>query len=129
MKVGFIGLGKMGLAMADRVLGGGHDLAVYNRTAAKASDLVSRGAKLAGSVKEAAQYGDVVITMEENDTALSHVALGDGGLVHTMPKGAIRVAMGTHSLAIIKKLTEAHTAAGQVLVSAPVMGRPPVAAA
>jgi len=129
MKVGFIGLGKMGLAMADRILGGGNDLAVYNRTAEKASDLVGRGAKLAGTVKDAAQHGDVVITMVENDAALSHVALGDHGLVHSMAKGAIHVCMGTHSLNLIKKLTEAHASAGQVLVSAPVLGRPPVAAA
>ena len=46
-----------------------------------------------------------------------------------MPKGAIHVAMGTHSISLIKKLTEAHADAGQILVSAPVMGRPPVAAA
>jgi 3-hydroxyisobutyrate dehydrogenase-like beta-hydroxyacid dehydrogenase len=129
MKVGFIGLGKMGLAMADRILGGGNDMVVYNRTTAKCNDLVSRGAKLAGSVKDAARYGDVVVTMVENDAALTHVSLGENGLVHSMPKGAIHVAMGTHSLSLIKALTEAHAAAGQVLVSAPVMGRPPVAAA
>jgi 3-hydroxyisobutyrate dehydrogenase-like beta-hydroxyacid dehydrogenase len=129
MKVSFIGLGKMGQAMADRIIGGGHDLAVYNRTASKCGDLVGRGAKLMGSVADAARYGDVVITMLENDAAVSAVTLEADGLVKSMPKGAIHLAMGTHSISLVKKLAAAHADAGQVMVSAPVMGRPPVAAA
>jgi len=129
MKVGFIGLGRMGSAMADRILGGGHEIAVYNRTASKCADLVSRGAKLAETVAQAAGFGEVTITMLENDAALSSVALDTGGLVQSIPKGGIHLAMGTHSIAMIDRLSEAHAAAGQVLVGAPVTGRPPVAAA
>ncbi|MEX1109575.1 MAG: NAD(P)-binding domain-containing protein, partial [Dongiaceae bacterium] len=87
MKVGFIGLGRMGSAMADRILGGGHEIAVYNRTSSKCADLVSRGAKLAETVAETARFGDVVITMLENDAALSSVAMDDGGLLQSLPKG------------------------------------------
>lgn len=129
MKVGFIGLGRMGSAMADRILGGGHDIAVYNRTASRCADIVSRGATLASSVAEAAGFGEVVITMLENDAALSSVVMDEGGLLQSVPKGGIHVAMGTHSVSMVGKLTEAHTSAGQILVSAPVMGRPPAAAA
>jgi 3-hydroxyisobutyrate dehydrogenase-like beta-hydroxyacid dehydrogenase len=129
MKVGFIGLGRMGSAMADRVLGGGHDIAVYNRTASRCADLVGRGARLAGSVAEAAGFGEVVVTMVENDAALSSVTMDDGGLLQSIPQGGIHLAMGTHSVAMIGALAEAHAKAGQVLVAAPVMGRPPVAAA
>jgi 3-hydroxyisobutyrate dehydrogenase-like beta-hydroxyacid dehydrogenase len=129
MKVSFIGLGKMGTAMAERLLGGGHELAVYNRTSAKCAGLVSRGARLTGSVAEAAQASDVIITMLENDGALSSIAFDKGGLVESLRKGAIHVSMGTHSISLIKKLTEAHAGAGQILIGAPVMGRPPVAAA
>lgn len=129
MKAAFIGLGRMGTAMADRILAAGHDLAVYNRSPGKADDLITRGAKPVDSVAEAARYGAAVITMLGNDAALSAVAEGDGGLLATMPKGAIHVVMGTHSLGLIKALTAAHADAGQVLVGAPVMGRPPVAAA
>lgn len=129
MKVSFIGLGKMGLAMSDRLLGGGHTLTVYNRTATKGSDLVSRGAKLAASIAEAAKASDVVITMLENDGALASVAFDKGGLVESLGKDAIHVSMGTHSTGLIRKLTEAHAKAGQILVGAPVMGRPPAAAA
>jgi len=129
MKVGFIGLGRMGTAMADRLLAAGHDLAVYNRTAAKADGLVARGATRADSVADGARHGGVVITMLENDGALSSVCHGDEGLIAAMPKDAIHVAMGTHSLSLVKALAAAHADAGQVLLSAPVMGRPPVAEA
>lgn len=129
MKVAFIGLGKMGSAIAGRVLGGGHELAVYNRTASKGDDLVARGAVRAASVAEAAAFGEVVITMLENDAALWNVVSVPAGLLATLPRGRIHLAMGTYSVDTIKKLTEAHAAAGQVLVSGPVLGRPAVAAA
>lgn len=128
MKAAFIGLGRMGTAMADRILAAGHDLAVYNRSPGKADDLVTRGAKQVDSVAEAARYGAAVITMLGNDAALSAVTDGENGLIATMPKGAIHVAMGTHSVGLIGVLAAAHADAGQVLVGAPVMGRPPVAA-
>ena len=129
MKVGFIGLGRMGAAMANRLVEGGHDVAVYNRTAAKGADLVAKGAKPAASPADAACYSDIVITMLEHDGALSSITHGEGGLVATMAKGAIHLTMGTHGLHLIKSLTEAHAKAGQILVAAPVLGRPPVAAA
>lgn len=129
MKVGFIGLGKMGSAMADRILGAGHEIAVYNRTESKCADLVKRGAKLAKTVAEAASFGDVVITMVENDKALTHVVTGDGGIVKSLAKGGIHLAMGTHSVPMISELVETHAKAGQTLLSAPVLGRPPAAAA
>lgn len=129
MKVGFIGLGKMGTAMAGRVLDGGHEIAVYNRTAAKCAELVGRGAKLAETVARAASFSDVVITMVENDKALASVVNDAGGILQSLPKGGIHIAMGTHSVALIQQLTEAHAKAGQILVSAPVLGRPQAAAA
>jgi 3-hydroxyisobutyrate dehydrogenase-like beta-hydroxyacid dehydrogenase len=129
MKVGFIGLGKMGTAMADRILGAGHQLAVFNRTESKAADLVSRGATLAKTVADAARFGDVVVTMVENDKALAHVVHGDGGIARSLPKGGIHLAMGTHSVPLIAELVQVHETHGQTLVSAPVLGRPPAAAA
>jgi 3-hydroxyisobutyrate dehydrogenase-like beta-hydroxyacid dehydrogenase len=129
MRVSFIGLGKMGQAMAGRILEAGHELAVYNRTPGKAEDIVRRGAVLAGSVGEAARFGEVVVTMLENDAALNEIALGGGGLCETMPQRAIHVAMGTHSITTIESLTRAHKTAAQLFVSAPVLGRPPAAAA
>jgi 3-hydroxyisobutyrate dehydrogenase-like beta-hydroxyacid dehydrogenase len=127
MKVGFIGLGRMGQAMAARILGGGHELVVYNRTRAKCADLEKAGAKVAGSMAEACKGRDVVISMVTDDKALLEVV--KEGVVPGLPKGAIHVAMGTHSVAAIREIGPLHDNAGQVLVGAPVLGRPEAAAA
>jgi 3-hydroxyisobutyrate dehydrogenase-like beta-hydroxyacid dehydrogenase len=127
MKVSFIGLGRMGSAMAGRLLAAGHNLTVFNRTVSKAAPLVKIGAKLADSLADAARSADVIVTMLENDTALDNVALGPNGLVKCMSRGAIHVAMGTHGIDKVVALTDAHRKAGQILVGAPVLGRPPAA--
>ena len=85
-------------------------------------------AKHAETIAEAATFGEVVITMLENDKALTSVVHHSGGLLQSIAKGGIHVAMGTHGVDLIAELTETHAKAGQVLVSAPVMGRPPFAA-
>jgi 3-hydroxyisobutyrate dehydrogenase-like beta-hydroxyacid dehydrogenase len=128
MKIGFIGLGRMGQGIAGRVLGAGHELLVYNRTPEKAAALVQAGAKTATSVAAACAGREVVITMLADDRALEQIAYGDAGLLKSLPKGTIHMAMGTHSVDVIRALTATHTQAGQVLVSAPVLGRPDMAA-
>lgn len=127
MRVGFIGLGRMGQAIAGRIVGSEHDLVVYNRTRSKAADLEQRGAKVAGSIAEASAGRDVVFTMLTDDRALDEVVAG--GLLEALPKGAIHVPMGTHSVAALGALAARHEDAGQVLVAAPVLGRPDAAAA
>lgn len=127
MRIGFIGLGRMGMAMSGRILANGHDLTVYNRTTSKAAEIVKHGAKQATSLAAAALSAEVVITMLENDVALREVALGPGGLIASMPRSAIHIVMGTHAISTILMLTEEHKKAGQILVAAPVMGRPPAA--
>ena len=124
MKVGFIGLGRMGQAMARRVLDAGHDLALYNRTPDKIAELVAAGATASASVADAARHGGVVITMLANDEALNAVSHGPGGLIESLPQGGVHVVMGTHGVATVKALAQAHAAAGQTLVAAPVLGRP-----
>ena len=129
MKVGFIGLGRMGQGIAGRVLHGGHDLVVYNRTREKAAELGKAGAKIADSIALAAKDREVVITMLADDAALEDVARREGGLLASLPKSAVHMVMGTHGVDVVRELKEAHERAGQVLVSAPVLGRPDVAAA
>ncbi len=124
MQVGFIGLGRMGQAMARRLLDAGHDIALYNRTREKLAELAAAGATVADSVAQAARHGGVVLTMLANDEALEQVARGPGGLIESLPPGGIHVVMGTHGVAAVRGLIEAHAAAGQTLVSAPVLGRP-----
>jgi len=127
MQVGFIGLGRMGQAIAGNVLKGGHDLIVYNRTRAKASELEAAGADVAATIAAACEGREVVMSMLTDDAALHEVA--QGGLLERLPKGAIHVPMGTHSVTALLELDAAHKAAGQVLVAAPVLGRPDAAAA
>jgi 3-hydroxyisobutyrate dehydrogenase-like beta-hydroxyacid dehydrogenase len=129
MKVGFIGLGRMGQGIAGNVLRGGHDLVVFNRTAAKADALVADGASLAGSIADVCAGVEVVISMLAHDGALLDVLHADGGLLQSLPDGAIHMAMGTHSVAVTGDVATAHEAAGKLFVACPVLGRPDVAAA
>ena len=128
MKVGFIGLGQMGVGMAANLLKAGHQLCVFNRTGARAEPLVAQGAQLAADVGAACR-GDAVITMLADDDALRKVAFGPGGLVAHLGKGAVHISSSTISVALAEELEAAHAAAGQRFVSAPVFGRPEAAAA
>jgi 3-hydroxyisobutyrate dehydrogenase-like beta-hydroxyacid dehydrogenase len=126
MKVGFIGLGNMGLGMAASLLTAGHELAVYNRTPDKAKPLVEKGARKAASVADACK-GDVVITMLADDSALESVTFNDAGIVNNLGKHAIHVSASTISVALADKLAAEHAKRGQRFVSAPVFGRPEAA--
>jgi 3-hydroxyisobutyrate dehydrogenase-like beta-hydroxyacid dehydrogenase len=126
MKVGFIGLGRMGQAMAARLQGGGHELVVYNRTRAKCADLEKQGAKVATSMAEACKGREVVISMLTDDKALAEVVRD--GIEPGLSKGAIHVAMGTHSVNALREIGAVHDKAGLTFVAAPVLGRPEVAA-
>ena len=128
MKVAFIGLGRMGRGMAHRILGGGHDLVVYDVFRAAGDELGKAGARVADTVADACADRDVVVTMLVEDAAVLDVAMRDGGLCASLPKGAVHVAMGTYGVAAIRALGAAHAEAGQVLVAAPVLGRPDLAA-
>lgn len=128
MKVGFIGTGRMGLAMARRLVEAKHDLAVFNRTAAKAAELLSAGARAAGSLAQAARYGEAVFTMLADDAALDEVAGQKGGLLESLPQGGVHICSGTHGIGVVRKLKAAHAARGQVLVTAPMLGRPEMVA-
>ena len=128
MKIGFIGLGHMGTAMARNLLKAGHDVTVFNRSSGKADSLVALGAHEAQHIADAC-HGEVVITMLANDAAVTDVTLATGGLLASLSKGAIHLSMSTISVALSRRLSEAHLLAGQRFVSAPVLGRPDMAAA
>jgi len=129
MKVGFIGLGSMGRAMAESLLSAGHELTVHNRTLARAETLRDKGARVAGSPAEAALGAEAVVTMLADDRAVEDVVFGDEGVIRGLPKGAIHVSSSTISVELSGRLAAAHHTAGQGYVSAPVFGRPDAAAA
>ena len=127
MKIGFIGLGHMGAAMAGNLVRAGHDVSVFNRSPGRNALLIALGARAAASVAEACG-GEAVITMLADDDAASGIALGDGGLIAHLPVGAIHLSMSTISVALSKNLAKAHAQAGQRYIAAPVFGRPEMAA-
>jgi 3-hydroxyisobutyrate dehydrogenase-like beta-hydroxyacid dehydrogenase len=128
MRVGCIGLGPMGVAMARRLLLAGHDLTVWNRTAEKGDDLVGEGARRAPSPEDAAAHAEVVVTSVADDAALESVTLGQHGLADALSRGCVHVSTSTVSPALVQRLAVAHAERGQGFVSAPVLGRPPAAA-
>src|SRR3989442_814453 len=81
MKIGFIGLGKMGGAIAANLVRAQHDVVVWNRSPEKARDLVAAGAVLAASPKAAASDREIVITMLADDAALEAVLSGAEGIL------------------------------------------------
>jgi 3-hydroxyisobutyrate dehydrogenase-like beta-hydroxyacid dehydrogenase len=128
MRIGFIGLGAMGAAIAGNLLGSGHDLYVFNRSAARAEPLRKAGATVAASPAQAARSAEVVITMVADDEALAAVTFGDLGIVAGLKPGGLHISMSTIGVATARDLTERHRAAGLGFVSAPVFGRPDSAA-
>jgi 3-hydroxyisobutyrate dehydrogenase-like beta-hydroxyacid dehydrogenase len=128
VKVGFIGLGRMGRGMASRILSGGHNLAVHDVVMSQVADIVAAGASAASTVADVCKDRDVVVTMLVDDAAVTDVALRDEGIRDALPSGAIHLVMGTHGVAAIRTLAAAHAEAHQFLVAAHVLGRPDLAA-
>jgi 3-hydroxyisobutyrate dehydrogenase-like beta-hydroxyacid dehydrogenase len=128
MKVGFIGLGRMGAAMAANLLKAGHEVTVYNRSPDKARALSTMGARVAASVADACD-GEAVITMLANDEAVHAVVFDQAGVLASTRRGGLHISMSTISVGLSTQLHAAHTAAGQRFIAAPVFGRPEAAAA
>lgn len=97
MKVGFVGIGRMGEVMAGKIVAGGHHVTVYNRSPGKTDGLAKQGASVAKDLLGAVTGCDVVITMLADDAALRSVVL-EQGLLKALGDGAVHVAMGTHSV-------------------------------
>lgn len=128
MRIGFIGLGNMGSAMAANLIKAGHDVTAYNRSRAKVDALAADGARPAASIAEACD-GDMVISMLANDEAVAGVTFGDEGIVASLASGATHVSSSTISVSLSERMTAAHAEAGQQFVAAPVFGRPEAAQA
>ena len=123
-KVAFLGLGVMGYPMAGHLkTKGGHEVTVYNRTAAKAEKWVAQyGGKSAPTPKSAAAGQDFVMACVGNDNDLRQVMLGDDGIFAGMAKGAIVVDHTTASAAIARELQTEAKKRGFDFVDAPVSG-------
>jgi 3-hydroxyisobutyrate dehydrogenase-like beta-hydroxyacid dehydrogenase len=124
--VSFIGLGLMGRPMCHNLLKAGFPLVVWNRTASRADSLVSAGARLAASAKEAAAAADILITIVSDPPALEEVLWGSnansGGAFASLKKGATYMDSSTVSPALARKIAQASAARGIRFLDAPVTG-------
>ncbi|MFJ5300516.1 NAD(P)-dependent oxidoreductase [Pseudomonas sp. NPDC088368] len=127
MKIGFLGLGNMGQAIAANLLKGGHELVVWNRSPKATEPLVELGAKAAADPAQAFAV-DVAFSIFADDKALRSVLL-DSGLLQQLKGPLIHVNMATISVEFADELAERHKAQGVDYIAAPVLGRPNVAAA
>ena len=121
-RVACIGLGTMGGPMAGHLLDAGHEVAVWNRTPAKADDLVARGARRAESPADAARDADVVVTCVSDTPDLMAVVLGEQGVIEGIPAGAVLLDCSTVSPSAEKALEEALAAKSVEVVDAPLSG-------
>lgn len=122
MKVGFIGLGIMGQSMAGHILAAGHDLAVFNRTRAKADGLVAQGAVWKDSPGAVADASDVVITIVGYPRDVEDIYLGRDGILARAPEGALLIDMTTSSPELSRRIADAAAERGQTALDAPVSG-------
>ncbi|MGF6598650.1 3-hydroxyisobutyrate dehydrogenase-like beta-hydroxyacid dehydrogenase [Paraburkholderia sp. GAS448] len=129
MKIGFVGLGSMGAAIAMNLIESGHDVHVFNRSPARAEPLRKAGASVAASPAEAAQSAEVIFTMVADDAAHASVTFGDAGIAAGLKRGALHISMSTISVACAQDNAARYREAGLGFVSAPVFGRPDAAAA
>jgi 3-hydroxyisobutyrate dehydrogenase-like beta-hydroxyacid dehydrogenase len=127
MKIGFIGLGRMGHHVASNLLKAGHSVTVWNRSQEPVQALVAKGAGAARTPEDALK-GDAVFSMLSNDAVMRELGL-DGPLLERAAKGLIHVNLATISVAFAKELSAAHRSRGLAYISAPVFGRPEMAEA
>ena len=127
MRIGVAGLGKMGSGMARSLIRAGQDLVVWNRSPEPAEELVREGAARARDISEVFE-ADAVVTMLATDAAIREAILAQGVLERARP-GMLHIVSATISVPFAEELARIHQEHGLAYVSAPVMGRPDVAAA
>ena len=121
-KIGFIGLGTMGLPMAANLLKAGYDVIAYNRTQAKLEKFVSQGGKAAASAAEVAESSDVIFTMLTADCAVEEVIFGEKGIIKAVKAGQIVIDSSTISPNTSIKLAQELGKLGVEVLDAPVTG-------
>jgi 3-hydroxyisobutyrate dehydrogenase-like beta-hydroxyacid dehydrogenase len=129
MRIGFLGIGRMGEPMARSLVRAGHAVVVHNRTPERAAALADHGARVAADVADAVAGAELVITMLADDAAVEATVLGPGGVCDALARDAVHASMSTVGAALTARLAAAHAARAQGFVAAPVFGRPEAAAA
>jgi 3-hydroxyisobutyrate dehydrogenase len=122
MHIGIAGTGRMGAAIATRLLGLGHEVVIWNRTAAKTAPLEAAGAQVAATPEALAARAEAVITILTDAAAIDAAYRGPGGLLAGDVKGKLFIEMSTVRPETPRALAEAVRAKGAALVECPVGG-------
>ncbi len=121
-KIGWIGTGVMGLSMCSHVLAEGYDLTIYNRTKAKAQQLLDSGASWAVSPRAVAERSDLVFTMVSFPRDVEEVYLGTDGILAGAKPGSIVVDMSTTAPSLARNIYDVAASKSVYAVDAPVSG-------
>ncbi|PTX43113.1 3-hydroxyisobutyrate dehydrogenase/glyoxylate/succinic semialdehyde reductase [Christiangramia gaetbulicola] len=122
MKIGFIGLGIMGSRMAANLLKAGHSLKIYNRTKAKAEELIHEGADWCESPKAAGEGVDVMFTMLEKPDVVESLATGSDGFLAGLKKGSLWIDSSTVNPSFSERMSRLASESGIRFMDAPVSG-------
>lgn len=122
LSVGFVGLGSMGGRMVERLLAGGHRVAGWNRSAAKAEGLAEKGMARAATPREAAEGADVVLSIVTDTAAVEQVASGEEGIIAGLRPGAVYADMSTIAPEASRAVAERVAERGASMLDAPVSG-------
>ena len=123
MHIGYLGAGFMATPMIENLLSDGHEVSVWNRTAAKAEALTPHGAHVVAEAAHVCESGGVVLSCLADDRALDAV-FDDGSVLTALGKGGTHVSMSTISASCAGRLAKSHGAQGVAYVAAPICGRP-----
>ncbi len=121
-RIGFVGLGVMGSRMVKRLLDAGHSVTGYNRTRAKAEDLIAAGMAWADTPRAAAEASDITLSIVSDTQALEQIAEGPDGVLAGLSAGKIYIEMSTVSPAAIRQLAAKAKAQGAAMLDSPVSG-------
>ncbi|WP_367278634.1 NAD(P)-dependent oxidoreductase [Mucilaginibacter sp.] len=121
-KIGWVGLGKMGIPMSQSLIKAGFPIIVYNRSKEKEDGLKVSGAGVASTPAALIQQADVIILMVTDDKAIDDIFKGDNGLLSASTSGKIIINMSTVSPAISKEMAAACAKQGNQYLDAPVSG-------
>lgn len=122
LKVGWIGLGKMGVPITDNLLKGGFDVTVFDIDQARCGEQAAKGAHVAPSVRDLAGAVDVIFSIIPDDAALKAIALGEDGVIAAARAGTVYVDMSTVSPRVSETVRDAARPRGVHYVAAPVSG-------
>ncbi|MCS7135576.1 MAG: NAD(P)-dependent oxidoreductase [Nitrososphaerota archaeon] len=126
-KVGIIGTGLMGSAIARRLISKGYEVLGFNRTRSKVEELAPIGVKVAETPRQVAESSDVVLTILKDAVALESVMFGEGGIAYSARKNVVVANVSTISPSEAVRISSRLEREGIVMLDTPVMGGPPLA--